>query len=178
MARTVLKGFAVVFIVLAVISAIWLYILIAPLAPRTVSAFTSEVPRDEVASLELSNYPCFGPDFDRNTTDSAIIDRAYDLMEHATFTKWDAYGIQRVIDTFRSQVVGGYWSAITLYDADGTELASLSYDPGALHGTLPGDGVVVYRDGCAYVMDGDQTGFIAFLDDCVSELLCSSIEER
>lgn len=178
MARTVLKGFAGVLAIFVVIAVIWLCILISPFAPRTVSAFTDEVPRDEVASLKVSNYPRLGPDSNRYTTDSSVIDRAYGLLEQMTFSKWDEYGIQRVIDQFRPQMVGGYRSGISLYDASGNEVAALSYDSGAFAGTLPGDGIVLYRDGCAYVMDGDQTELIDFLEDCVTDAHDEAVAEQ
>ena len=97
-------------------------------APLPRRASTLELGSFETAAtLQIDNYPVLGPDGTRQTDDPDHIDRARAILEHATFVEWLDY------DQYQKDQIGmcgGSFTGLTLYDATGKELVSVTYNPG------------------------------------------------
>lgn len=130
--------------------------------PRTLELGSFET----AATLQIDNYPVLGPDGTRQTDDPDHIDRARAILEHATFVEWLDY------DQYQKDQIGtcgGSFTGLTLYDATGKELVSVTYNPGYSDYAPNGSSVALFDGRLAYVMQGDQEELIRFADECVEE---------
>lgn len=121
---------------------------------------------EAATTLQIDNYPVLGSDGRRQTDDPDHIERVRAILEHATFVEWLDY------DRYQEDQIGvggGYFTGLTLYDAAGKELVSVTYNPGYSDYAPNGSSIALFDGRIAYVMQGDQEDLIRFADECVEE---------
>ena len=95
------------------------------------------------AALGISNYPRIELGATRYTQDEQLIGKATSLLKGKTFKRW-------------------YGDA-----ANGSRLCNVSYDPGYVDNEGPG--VYISDGNVIYVMEGDQTAVVDFMDRCTED---------
>lgn len=128
--------------------------------PETITVDFDEQP----AVLGISNYPRIQLGAMRYTTDTSLIDRAFELLKGKTFKRWYGYASYRAK---ANDMVGGCHSSIELDTANGAKLCDVSYDPG--YEGNEGLGIYILDGDVAYVMESDQTDLNDFMSQCIQD---------
>lgn len=116
------------------------------------------------AALGVSNYPRIELGATRYTQDEQLIGKATSLLKGKTFKRWYGAAIYRAK---KGQMNGGYYSTLELDAANGSRLCNVSYDPGYVDNEGPG--VYISDGNVIYVMEGDQTAVVDFMDRCTED---------
>ena len=116
---------------------------------------------DQVAAVEVGNYPTLGAAGSRVTEDSDIVSEALDAFGAAPFSRWDGEAARLLLEGLvpPAPSTGGYFSHLVFLDGSDEALATVSYDSD--------QGIYLRRNGCIYVAD-DQEALQDLLNDLVS----------
>lgn len=127
--------------------------------------YDDEIDAALVSYVEVTNYPDLHSGSVRSS-DLQVIQEACDALEGVSFAPWSGYEAYR---EEKSQMIGGYSSSLKLCDAEGTELAGVSYD-GFMASCEPANsGVYMMLGDTCLAASGDVSTLISFLGECVQD---------
>ncbi len=141
-----------------------------PAAGKVIAA-PVEIDAGTIDSLDVRNYPRLGPEGRRVIRDDGLEAELAGLLAGAEFVAW---GSQGAFMAARAGLVGGYSSAVALISSDGSEVASVSFDP-ALEQVGAPNSLYVGSDGMLYVLD-ERTCDAAALEDCLDRCVNAAVE--
>lgn len=129
------------------------------------AGYDDEIDAALVSYAQVTNYPDLHAGAVRSS-DPQVIQGACEALEGVTFAPWSGYEAYR---DEKSQMVGGYSSSLKLCDAEGAELAGVSFD-GFMTSCEPANsGVYVMLGDTCLVATGDVSGLVSYLDGCVQD---------